>query len=374
MTRETVVVLGGGTSQLPYITALQALGFRVVSIDRDASAPAAKVAERFVVQSTHDLFGLKLAAEDITNDENVLLFFSNSSHPNVATNVAELNALCRSRVASYSPDAVALSYDKSRLKARWREVGLPTPAAWIYPAENRIVEQAFPCIVKPLSGMGSIGVALCRSGDELYRYLEHIGQPCLVEDYVDGPELSVDGVVFDGCVRVISVADKRVGAVGRPFLPKRFALVGREALAATYGDDMPYRIEEVTASALAAIGLDHSQFSFDIKIDTGGIQLIECGPFWDCRIDRLLSFAGFEPYGWFMRALLRRELGSDGWVSGAAMEFVYAEHAGVFDSSATRRNCPDCYWEFECRDGDPVVPPKSAADVIAYRFIQEATA
>jgi carbamoyl-phosphate synthase large subunit len=49
----------------------------------------------------------------------------------------------------------------------------------------------FPCLVKPIRGKGSRGIALCRTEDELTRQLK-IQQASLIQEYLPGEEYSID--------------------------------------------------------------------------------------------------------------------------------------------------------------------------------------
>ncbi|MFF2079066.1 acetyl-CoA carboxylase biotin carboxylase subunit family protein [Kitasatospora sp. NPDC058162] len=79
----------------------------------------------------------------------------------------------------------------------------------------------FPVVVKPRSLAGSVGVAQAATREEL---VEHFAMTAassfpgltplggsIVEEFVDGPEISVDSVVFRGEVQPVNVARKRLG-------------------------------------------------------------------------------------------------------------------------------------------------------------------
>lgn len=79
----------------------------------------------------------------------------------------------------------------------------------------------YPVIVKPRSLAGSVGVARAANEEELVTHfamtaassfpgLTPLGG-CILEEYVEGPEISVDSVVFRGSVQPVNVARKRLG-------------------------------------------------------------------------------------------------------------------------------------------------------------------
>jgi biotin carboxylase len=123
-------------------------------------------------------------------------------------------------------DGVEGCRDKSRNRRLLTEAGLPQPGfAWVSAEDEAVREAArigYPVVVKP-RGMGaSIGVVLAR-GEEDIRSAFHIAEDssydgavayhggALVEEYVTGPEISVDAAVVDGEYLPMFLARKNVG-------------------------------------------------------------------------------------------------------------------------------------------------------------------
>jgi len=116
--------------------------------------------------------------------------------------------------------------DKARQRRRWAAAGLAQPAFEIVPAaaaEDRIRGAAeaigFPCVVKAVSLSASQGVlraddpaaavTAARRIRQVLAAARHPRQePLLVEEYLPGPELSVDGLLAGGDLAVTAVFDK----------------------------------------------------------------------------------------------------------------------------------------------------------------------
>jgi biotin carboxylase len=122
-----------------------------------------------------------------------------------------------------SVHAVGAAMDKARQRCRWAAAGIPQPAFGIVPPGASVGRAAaaigFPCVVKPVSLSGSRGVL--RADDEAgaaeaARTIRGIladaarpdHEPLLVEEYVPGREVSVDGLLGDGALTVTAVFDK----------------------------------------------------------------------------------------------------------------------------------------------------------------------
>jgi len=122
--------------------------------------------------------------------------------------------------------AVRAAADKARQRTRWAAAGLAQPAFRIVPAAapDDAVRQAaqavgFPCMVKAISLSASQGImraddpaaavaAAGRIRPILAQARRPGGEPLLVEAYLPGPELSIDGLLSDGGLSVTAVFDK----------------------------------------------------------------------------------------------------------------------------------------------------------------------
>ena len=122
-------------------------------------------------------------------------------------------------------DAVLNATDKTRQRQRWAAAGVAQPRFAIVPAsapEDAIRQAAgavgFPCVVKAVSLSASQGVlraddmaaavTASRRIRQILAAARHSGEPLLVEEYLPGPELSVDGLLADGDLTVTAVFDK----------------------------------------------------------------------------------------------------------------------------------------------------------------------
>ncbi|HEX6073722.1 MAG TPA: ATP-grasp domain-containing protein [Micromonosporaceae bacterium] len=88
-------------------------------------------------------------------------------------------------------------------------------------AEQIAESLGFPVVVKPRALAGSIGVALATDAAEVRTAFElavgaayatlPTGHGVMVEEYLDGPEISVESVIHDGVVSCVHVVRKRLG-------------------------------------------------------------------------------------------------------------------------------------------------------------------
>jgi biotin carboxylase len=177
-------------------------------------------------------------------------------------------------------DAVAAAGDKAQQRRLWAEAGVSQPRFHILPAgadNRRLVEAAhalgFPVVIKPVSLSGSRGVLraddetnLAAAVTEIRSILAETNsgdqEPFLVEEYVPGWELSIDGLLTDGTLAVTAVFDKPDTPKGPTF---------EETLLVT-----PSRLPAPTLAvarslagrATQALGLRHGPIHAELRMDS----------------------------------------------------------------------------------------------------------
>ncbi|MER6028209.1 ATP-grasp domain-containing protein [Streptomyces sp. NPDC001851] len=197
------------------------------------------------------------------------------------------------------PAGVRAARDKSLTRRLCADAGVPVPgfARVERPEEVYGADLAYPCVVKPLDDGGSNGVRLCRDADEAADHVRLLlkethnerGQrkipAALVEEYVDGPEVSVEALVRGGEVSVLAVTRKELGEL--PY----FCETGHQVPAAL-GSGLDEACADVAAAALRAVGFDFGAAHVELRLAAGGPRLIEinCRPAGD-RITRLVALA-----------------------------------------------------------------------------------
>jgi phosphoribosylamine-glycine ligase len=181
-----------------------------------------------------------------------------------------------------SPEAVARCRDKYATRSLMAEAGLPSPRHRLVSTADEAVRTAAefgcPVVVKPRSLAGSIGVV--KAADEAavrtafglaagasYGSLP-AGEGILVEEYLDGPEISVDSVVFDGDVRCVHVARKRIG------FPPYFEEVGH-LVTATARESLPEEAAALVEAAHHTLGVDFGITHAEVRLTPRGPRLIE---------------------------------------------------------------------------------------------------
>jgi biotin carboxylase len=194
----------------------------------------------------------------------------------IAATVAEQLGTARRNPVS----AVRATRDKRLLRERLAVAGLPQPrrATVDVNAGETALDAALrisglPCVIKPVDLAASRGVIRAddRAGAQVavQRVAMLLREICgdgplpqlLVESYVDGVEVALEGLVHEGLLEVIALFDKPDPLVG-PFFeetiyvtPSRLGEAARRAVTAA------------VASAVTALGLRHGPVHAEVRLD-----------------------------------------------------------------------------------------------------------
>ncbi|MGW4458127.1 ATP-grasp domain-containing protein [Streptomyces albidoflavus] len=157
------------------------------------------------------------------------------------------------------PELVATVRRKDRCRAALAEAGFRQPSVAlcqdVHQARAFAAAHPGPWIVKPRDAMGSLGVTLVEAPGALEAAVAALpaAGPFLVEEYVTGPEFSVEGVLTGGRPTVLAVTAKQVTA------PPLFVELAH-ALPAPVDAGVRDGLAREAAAAVTALGLRHGVF------------------------------------------------------------------------------------------------------------------
>lgn len=270
------------------LIAARALGFCTVFVARDpgryAGRPGttrpADLAHRVVQADTRDAASLIAAIRSTAGTSPVrgLCSFTDYSVTVVAEAARELG------LAGLSPEAAHRARNKRETRRACAQAGVPGPRfAWTVTEEAAVTAAdriGYPCVVKPATEAGSIGVRLCRSATDVREHFRALtsdghdfrGQAkpvgALVEEYLIGYELSVESVLAGGRRHTIGVVDKVLG--GHP----HFVELG-ESFPSMLPEPVTRAATETAQGALDAIGHDFGAAHVELKVTADGVKLVE---------------------------------------------------------------------------------------------------
>ena len=167
------------------------------------------------------------------------------------------------------PEVAEATVSKVRQRETFDVTGVPQPAWRLVSSEDEQVE--VPCVVKPPDRQGQIGVSLVREPGELRRALAQAiaasrSGAALVEEWIDGPEVTVNGFSTDGRFRALTITDRLTAE------PPAFGV----ALAHTWPSTQAVEAAvDAAERAAAALGVRDGPTYTQLRMSVEGPRVIE---------------------------------------------------------------------------------------------------
>ena len=190
------------------------------------------------------------------------------------------------------PASVEACRSKQRMREVFREAGLRVPWFRALPhtpaPEPALAGITFPCVLKPLSLSASTGVIRANSREEFLAAAERIRRllespemqathephldRILVEGYIPGREVSVEGLLSEGILRVLAIFDKPDPLEG-PFFEETIYVTPSRLTA-----DEQRAIARGAQEAVRALGLVHGPVHVELRVNDDGVWPLEVAP------------------------------------------------------------------------------------------------
>ncbi|MFE9170838.1 ATP-grasp domain-containing protein [Streptomyces kebangsaanensis] len=277
--RPRVILVGSRIRQYrEYALASLAARYEVTLVAPEAPTWQAKYVDTHRIADTTDTHKLHSAVADLRGEvaDAAILTWDEWSLVAVSAVAKRLG------LRAMDPAAARICRDKYATRQALAAAGMATVRHTLAASEEEAVAAAeaigFPVVVKPRTLGGSFGVMVARDSDGLrqaYRLasgsrLEGVGtaDTVLVEEFVEGPELSVDSTVVDGVVTPVCIARKRLGP--QPYFEEVGHLV-------TAWQDEPWAeaVVRLVRDAHRAVGVDYGVTHTELRVSAEGPRLIE---------------------------------------------------------------------------------------------------
>jgi biotin carboxylase len=194
------------------------------------------------------------------------------------------------------PAAMEACLNKFRMREVFRDAGLfnaPTKH-WFRriplspEPESALLGVQFPCVIKPLSLSASQGVMRANNREEfreaarrLARLLDRpdlqmkspsAPREALVEEYIPGAEVAVEGILLDGELKLLAIFDKPDPLEGPYFEESIYVTPSR------LSPQQQSAIHRCATQAISAIGLSHGPVHAEFRLNERGVWPIEVAP------------------------------------------------------------------------------------------------
>ena len=191
-----------------------------------------------------------------------------------------------------SPEAIENCRSKLRQREVLREAGLPVPDFFSFaltePLDSVLRRVIFPCVVKPLRLSASQGVIRANNSAEFVAAVERIARllaspelqvtreadldRLLVERYIPGTEVALEGLLEAGRLRVLALFDKPGPLEGPYFEESIYVTPSR------LPSGVREQISRCAAQSVGALGLGEGPVHAEFRLNDHGPWVLEIAP------------------------------------------------------------------------------------------------
>ncbi len=343
--KKKMMILGASELQVPAIKKAKGLGYQVICVDYNENAAGFALADVKLVVSTLDQEEVYRQALIYRPD---VVITSTSDGP--VRTAAYVNEKLGKRPDLSYENALCATI-KSKMRDRLKECGVPIPkyyAVQDYETFRWAVEDLEGhCIVKPADNAGSRGVVLFdyemrrwepgAQRERLFEYYKRFGEwgrktyeysrdnsrggTVMVEEYMQGPEVSVEAIVMEGTPHILAVTDKYI-------TPPPFFVELAHCEASRLDEGTQEKIKTVAKQAIAAIGIENAPAHVEVKVTQEGPKIVELaarlgGDFITSRLVPLST--GIDMVGASVELAVGQKPDlTPKWQRGAAIHFIHA--------------------------------------------------
>lgn len=271
-----LLVLAAGILQVPIIKKAKEMGYYVIAADGDSNAIGLQYADKPVVVN-------------ITSEDDVLRIASEERIDGVIHPCSEVSMNVMGRLndelglSGISREAAYRATNKHLMRGAFEKYGAPSPKSFCF----NNVDEAWICfceelpkngILKPSRNSGSRGIAKIEKGisKDLFTELferskaESRDTTVMLEQFIEGPEFSVEIIVWNGEINVLTVTDKKTTEA--PY----FVELGHNQ-PSVFPIDIVSEIESAAVAGVKALEVNNCACHAEIKVQEGKAYIMEIG-------------------------------------------------------------------------------------------------
>ena len=273
---KKIMVLAAGLLQIDVIEKAKSMGYYVLAVDGNPKAPGFNVADKAI-------------CADIVNEETMLKIARDEHVDGVIHPCSEVSMAVMGRIndelglSGISREQAICATNKHLMRKAFEKGNAPSPKSILAQdaedAWSRLQNEFdTDAILKPSRNSGSRGIAKVSrnmdKGDFIRAYDEALSESrdhsVLIEQFIEGPEFSIEMIVWQGEIHVLTVTDKKT--TGAP----HFVELGHNQPSCFSDTD----VETLKAAAVAgvrALGVNNCACHAEAKLMNGKSYLMEVG-------------------------------------------------------------------------------------------------
>ena len=275
---KTLLIVSGGVEAAAAALRAKEMGLYVVVSDYNLEAPGFAHADSRLIADVYGPSDTAAAAErysrKIRKIDGVICVAADA--PLTTAAVCE-----RLHLPGISRASAELASDKLAMKRRFAEAGVPIP--WFCEVETVQALQRIAAlrgrdlVIKPVDSRGSRGVQRVSRVEDLTKAFlfarsHSPSERVMVEQYLDGPQISTESIVVGGRCYTPGFSDRNYEYLER-YAP--FFIENGGDLPSHLAPELQVKVKDVVARAAAALGIANCTVKGDIVVHKGEAFVIE---------------------------------------------------------------------------------------------------
>ncbi|MGB9755838.1 MAG: ATP-grasp domain-containing protein [Desulfurella sp.] len=274
---KTILIIGAGVESVPGIIIAKKMGLKVVALDMNPNAPGFNFADDKIICSTYDIGNAVIKASEYNNKNKIDGVISIATDvPLTVAKIAEKLKLCAPSV-----ETAILASDKILMKHKLKEKGISIP--WFCQIDSLkhlkyvVNEKKFNLVIKPADSRGARGVLRITKDIDLdwaynYSLSYSPSKRVLVEEFIDGPQISTEAVIIDGNGVNVGFSERNYEYIDK-FAP--YIIENGGQMPSSLPQKIKNEISSLTIEAGKAIGIYNGTVKGDMVYSSEGAKVIE---------------------------------------------------------------------------------------------------
>lgn len=279
---KKILILGAASVQMDAILQLKNMGCETYAVAMAKDGPGADVADHFDLINILDEKGLE--AYILRHQIDAVYSTGSDLAIPVACRLSEKLALPH---FVSSETAYTCNHKNAMREKLTQHCKGNIPYQVLHSMQDITI--GFPAILKPSDAQGQRGIFFIHSQKEFEEHFEEARQyskegKVIVERYIDGPEISVNGYMVNGEMKYLIASDRETwpeytGLIHKHIVPSHMV-----------NDESTKEMQDIVLDACQRIGIKNGPVYFQMKVENGHPYIIEMTPRLDgCHMWNILQ-------------------------------------------------------------------------------------
>lgn len=285
MKQKTIIIIEPSTSGLELLSTAVANGHRIIvlSANRDERIIPdhyKNIIHELIEVDTNNLSKLEKVVVNLNKKNDISAII-----PGFEIFVAHAAKLANMiGVPGLSPQTGEALRDKNKMRIALKNAGVNSPTHYVIYSEEDIqkipTSIKFPVVIKPIDQSGSVHVSrvddikslinayqkMCQ--DKWTEMAKGVGSIALIEEYIDGPEFSVEGYINNQVSHIVSITEKFTK--GKPYFVEMGHIVSAP-ISQTLREKIDLYMQQIVNALHMHLGVYHAE----LRISQHGPILME---------------------------------------------------------------------------------------------------